>query len=99
MKIRGAIMDKIKKNVKRIWNSKCKYLVIVACALILVNGVNFLQTSLKFLNSDGEEVEEIKSVEIESEDWINRAPGSFHITKSAEWTGKKEATIGLSTLF
>ena len=86
-------MDRIKRNMKRIWNSKCKYLVMIAFVLIVINGVNLLQTGLKFLNENGEEAEEIKSVEFASNDWESKGPGSFHVTKSAEWTGFKKATI------
>ncbi len=37
--------------------------------------------------------EEIKSIEIESPDYKDNTPGSFHIDKSAEWTGIDTAKV------
>ena len=43
-------------------------------------------------NAYSQEVE-IKSVEIQSDGYNTNTPGSFHITKSAEWIANKEAQI------
>ncbi len=39
------------------------------------------------------ESEEVKSVEFDSKGWSSQEPGSWHISKSAEWTGLREARI------
>ena len=45
--------------------------------------------------------EEVNSIEIESNGWKENKPGSWHITKSAEWTSGTSAQIkfDVSTLF
>ena len=64
--------------------------------LSITMGVNFIDIGVRFFkNSLGIYTEEVKSVEIMSDDWSreNPAAGAWHIEKSAEWTGYKEAKV------
>ena len=61
-------------------------------ALLIIPGQNIIKTGAKrFLDSLGIYTQEIKNVEIQSDDYNN--PGSWHIDKSAKWVGINKAQV------
>ncbi len=67
-------------------------LIISIFTLLIIPGQNIIKTSArKFLDSLGIYTQEIKSVEIQSDDYNN--PGSWHIDKSAKWIGLNKAQV------
>ncbi len=70
-------------------------LVLSIFTLLIIPGQNIIKTGAKkFLDSIGIYTEEIKSVEIQSDDYNN--PGSWHIDKSAKWFELHKAQITFS---
>ena len=86
-------LPKIKaKNKQKFAIGTIAVLVLSIFTLLIVPGQNIVKTGVKkFLNSIGIYTEEIKSVEIQSDDYNN--PGSWHIDKSAEWVGLNKAQV------
>ncbi len=67
-------------------------LVLSIFTLLIVPGQNIIKTGTKkFLDSLGIYTQEIKNVEIQSDNYNN--PGSWHIDKSAEWIGLNKAQV------
>ena len=67
-------------------------LVLSIFTLLILPGQNIIKISArKFLDSLGIYTQEIKSVEIQSDDYNN--PGSWHIDKSAKWIGLNKAQV------
>ena len=67
-------------------------LVLSIFTLLIMPGQNIIKTTArKFLDSLGIYTQEIKSVEIQSDDYNN--PGSWHIDKSAKWVGLNKAQV------
>ena len=67
-------------------------LAIFIIVLSLSTGKNVLATTTKkFLNGLGIYTEGIQTIEIQSNDYDN--PGSWHIDKSAKWTGSNTAQV------
>ena len=67
-------------------------LVLSIFTLLIIPCQNIIKTGAKkFLDSLGIYTQEIKSVEIQSNDYNN--PGSWHINKSAEWIGLNKAQV------
>ena len=65
--------------------------IVLINSIFNVNVVNILTT--KILNSLGIYTEEIISVGIESSDYQSKTGGSWHIDKSAMWTGRDSAKV------
>ena len=84
-------LPRIKNKVK--FASACfGTLVIFILALSLITGKNIVSISAKkFLNGLGIYTEEVKKVEIQSNDYDSQ--GSWHIDKSAKWTGTNTAQV------
>ena len=82
---------KIKNKTKFI--STCfASLAVFIILLSLINGNNIVSISAKkILNRLGTYTEEVKKVEIMSDDYDNG--GSWHIDKSAKWTGSNTAQV------
>jgi len=90
-----------KRRIKLKLHFKNKFRFSFACLMIvvllltstsLITGKNVVKVGVKkVLNSVGIYTEEIKSVEIQSTDYDQK--GSWHIDKSAEWTGKGTAKV------
>lgn len=77
-----------------------KYIIIISLLSFLVlpifrkNNKNISLFSLlndKLLESNYTEI--VENIEIESSDYIDREPGSWHIDKSAEWTSTTSARV------
>ena len=67
-------------------------LVITIVSLLFINHSEQIKTgTIQFLAGLGIYTEEVKSVEIESNDY--GSPGSWHIDKSAKWIGEGKAEI------
>lgn len=61
-------------------------------ALLIIPGQNIIKTGAKrFLDSLGIYTQEIKNVEIQSNDYNN--PGSWYIDKSTKWVGLNKAQV------
>ncbi len=87
------------KNRKTFAIGTIAVLVLSIFTLLIIPGKNIVKTGVKkFLDSIGIYTEEIKSVEIQSDDYNN--PGSWHIDKSAEWVGlnKAQVTFDVNTI-
>ena len=89
---------KIKNKIK--FATTCvAILAVFILVLSITTGTNVLSVSAKkFLSSLGIYTEEVKKVEIQSDDYDN--PGSWHIDKSAGWTelGKAKIRFDLNTI-
>ena len=80
------------KNKKRIAIGTIAVLVLSIFTLLIIPGQNIIKTSArKFLDSLGIYTEEVKSVEIQSDDYNN--PGSWYIDKSAKWVRLNKAQV------
>ena len=101
-KLKGKYTDiKVSSLSKFIKNNKLKLITIssflvVLGTILLINSPKdnvFKSSYKKLLANNGIYTEEIKSIEITTDDYDE--PGSFKITKSAEWTdyGKAKLTI------
>ena len=67
-------------------------LAVLILILSAVTGANVIKVSAKkFLEGLGIYTEEVKKVEIQSNDYDNQ--GSWHIDKSAKWTGSNTAQV------
>ena len=67
-------------------------LIVSIFTLLIIPGQNIVKTGAKkFLDSLGIYTQEIRSVEIQSDDYNN--PGSWHIDKSAKWFELHKAQI------
>ena len=64
--------------------------------LPIFNNKNILTMLTNNISGSNQYTEEVKSIEIESDDYANNTPGSWHITKSAEWTGVDTAKISFN---
>ncbi len=87
------------KNRKTFAIGTIAVLVLSIFTLLIIPGQNIVKTGVKkFLDSVGIYTEEIKSVEIQSDDY--NSPGSWHIDKSAEWIGlnKAQVTFDVNTI-
>ena len=80
------------RNKKRLVITPATILIISIVTLLIIPGQNIIKTSaIKFLDSLGIYTQEIKNVEIQSDDYNN--PGSWHIDKSAKWVGINKAQV------
>ncbi len=80
------------KSKKRLVITTTAILIISIFTLLIMPGQNIIKTGAKkFLDSLGIYTQEIKSVEIQSDDYNN--PGSWHIDKSAKWIGLHKAQV------
>ena len=80
------------KSKKRLAIVTTTVLIISIFTLLIIPGQNIIKISArKFLDSLGIYTQEIKSVEIQSDDYNN--PGSWHIDKSAKWIGLNKAQV------
>lgn len=71
------------RNKKRLVITTATILIMSIVTLLIIPGQNIIKTSaIKFLDSLGIYTQEIKSVEIKSDDYNN--PGSWHIDKSTK---------------
>ncbi len=86
-------LPKIKvKNKQKFAIRTIAVLIVSIFTLLIIPGSNIIKTSArKFLDSLGIYTQEIKNVEIQSDDYNN--PGSWHIDKSAEWIGLNKAQV------
>ena len=87
------IIPKIKiKNKVRFASTCIASFTVLILILSIVTGKNIVSISVnKFLNGLGIYTEEVKKVEIQSNDYDN--PASWHIDKSAKWTGTNKAQV------
>lgn len=70
------------------------FIILFNFGIYCVTGTNLISTGIKnVLSSLGIYTEEIKSIELKSEDWDSKAGGSWHIDKSAQWTGTDTAQV------
>ncbi len=80
------------RNKKRLAITTAAVLIISTFTLLIIPGQNIVKTGIKrFLDSLGIYTQEIKSVEIQSDNYNN--PGSWHIDKSAKWIGLHKAQV------
>ena len=80
------------KSKKKFAIGTAAVLIISIFTLLIIPGQNIVKTGAKrFLDSLGIYTQEIKSVEIQSDDYNN--PGSWHIDKSAKWIGLNKAQV------
>ena len=80
------------KSKKRLAITTVAVLIISIFTLLITPGQNIIKTvTKKFFDSLGIYTQEIKSVEIQSDDYNN--PGSWHIDKSAKWIGLHKAQV------
>ena len=80
------------RNKKRLAITTATILIVSILTLLILPGQNIIKISArKFLDSLGIYTQEIKSVEIQSDDYNN--PGSWHIDKSAKWVGLNKAQV------
>ena len=89
-------ISKIKNTISKLSSIHIRILVfsfILLFVLIFSIGkTNILKSTIsKFLNGLGIYTEEVKKVEIQSNDYDN--PASWHIDKSAKWTGTNKAQV------
>ncbi len=100
MKVRKHIKGKYYQDKKRNINYKkisvVSAFVLVLSSILLINSPKdniFKSSYKKLLANNGIYTEEIKSIDITSDDYDE--PGSFKVTKKAEWTdyGKAKLTI------
>ena len=86
-------LPKIKvKNKQKFAIGTIAVLIVSIFTLLIIPGSNIIKTSArKFLDSLGIYTQEIKNVEIQSDNYDN--PGSWHIDKSAEWVGLNKAQV------
>lgn len=78
-----------KKIFNTFFNEKNTKKTLFILIPLLIFGVAIAIT----LSIDLYGTEEVRSVEIDSNDWSEREPGSWHIDKSAEWTGLTTAKV------
>lgn len=88
------------KLFKFMSNNNIKILIISLLMLFMIlpifknNNKNInLLTMISNKLFDSNYTEEIESIEIESPDYIDMEPGSWHIDKSARWTGTTTAQV------
>ena len=80
------------KSKKRLAITTVAVLIVFILTLLIIPGQNIIKIGArKFLDSLGIYTQEIKSVEIQSDDYNN--PGSWHIDKSAKWIGLHKAQV------
>ena len=86
-------LPKIKvKNKQKFAIGTIAVLIVSIFTLLIIPGSNIIKTSArKFLDSLGIYTQEIKNVEIQSDNYDN--PGSWHIDKSAKWTELNKAQV------
>ena len=89
-------ISKIKNTINKLSSKQIKILLFSFALLFVlifsIGKTNILKSTIsKFLNGLGIYTEEVKKVEIQSNDYDN--PGSWHIDKSAKWTGTNKAQV------
>lgn len=97
----GRKNELVRQNrTKSLLNIAKKFMVTIAVVLFLnqalafVTGYNILWAGIKYLlNSIDIYTGPVPSITIESDGWSKKEPGSWHIDKSAEWTGLGKAKV------
>ena len=90
------IIFKIKNTINKLSSKQIKILlfsfILLFVLIFSIGKTNILKSTIsKFLNGLGIYTEEVKKVEIQSNDYDN--PASWHIDKSAKWTGTNKAQV------
>ena len=77
-----------------------KKIIIILTSIILgffvLNGPKFLSAAFSYMMHYFDNVifkEEVKKITFDSENYTNGTPGDYTVDKSADWTGRNEATI------
>jgi hypothetical protein len=77
-----------------------KKIIIILTSIILgffvLNGPKFLSAAFSYMMHYFDNVifkEEVKKITFDSEHYTNGTPGDYTVDKSADWTGRNEATI------
>ena len=76
-------------------------ILVLNQSIAVMTDVNIIGIGVKkFLNSLGIYTDAVPSVELKSSDWDSNVGGSWHIDKSAKWTGrgKAQVTFDLDTI-
>ena len=94
--IKGKYYQEKKRNINYKKISIISAFVLILSSIVLINSPKdniFKSSYKKLLANNGIYTEEIKSIDITSDDYDE--PGSFKVTKKAEWTdnGKAKLTI------